>query len=374
MQGLTAKPRQDLTADEVEALLVGESITLATGLELLDETNTLVADISDALVDGEVAHNNYAEVHGTCTLQITRELNWGKARVRPYMTLSNEVTTARFNLGVYMCTSPAKPRGETPETYDVTGYDLLYLLQCTGPGDTYEVQSGVTYHNAVRAVLQAAGYTVPLKIDGTKAATQLDAAMVWAITEPAPTWLEIINDLLAAVGYQPIWVDQDGNYRSVPNAEPADRGVEWVFNTSNLYTNLIGEERTEEADVWGVPNWWRFVRNNMDTTPVEGAGIYTVSNDHGNSTSAAAVGRTIRKVAYLDVADQAALVAQGNRIVAEDKGTARRFTVQVEPLPVAGHMDVVRFKDGGESIKCVVASWTLPLDGSPGTWVLEAVA
>jgi len=375
MQVLTDPPRSNLTATQVTTLLTGDTLRVAAGLELLSTSNAFVEDISDDLVGGTVSRANYADVHGTCNLQITRELVWGKDRVRPYMVLSNsdESITARFNMGVYLCTSPDTPRAYDPITYDVAGYDLMYLLSSTGPGDTWVAASGTTYLSSVQAVLSAAGTQVPLYLDGTLGSTTIPSTMVWALIDPAPTWLSIINDLLAAINYRALWADQDGNYRSGPYLAPSSRAVEWTFDTSNAHTNLISEDRVASTDAWGVPNWWRFVRTNMATKPVEGAGLYTVTNQSSGRTSIDYIGRTIRKVVYLDAADQTSLVARGDRIVAEDKQVAQRYEVKVDPLPIAGHFDVVQFKDAGASDKCVVTNWEIPLDGSPGQWTLEVV-
>ena len=189
-------------------------------------------------------------------------------------TYTHEPTTtsARFNLGVYALTSPESPRGEDPVTYEVDGYDLLYLLSRTGPGDTYVVNAGTGYLAAAQAAITAAGISAPVQFDGTLAATTLPTAMVWVLTEQADSWLRIINDLLAAINYRGLWADEDGRLRSGPYAAPETRAVEWVFDTANLRTNLVGEERTMSADVWGIPNVWRFVRRGMTVQPVEGAG------------------------------------------------------------------------------------------------------
>lgn len=360
-----------LTAAE-RALLTADSVEIAAGLDLLNSSNVFMEDISDDLAGGEVARSNYAAVHGTCSLALMRELAWGRDRVRPWMQVSDGVTTARWNLGVYVLTTPDTKRGEEPVTWEVQGYDLLHLLQA-GPGDTYVVTAGTTYLAAVQGVVAASGVGATLRLDGTGQATTLSADMVWCLTEDGPSWLRIINDLLASIGYRSLWANHDGELRSAPYSAPASRPVEWTFDTSDDATNLVGEERTLTEDVWGRPNWWRFVRKEMATKPTEGAGLYTVQNVSDGPTSQDSLGRVVRKVVYLDAADQASLVAQGDRIVAEDKQVARRFEIEVDPLPIAAHFDIIELRDGGAVDKCQVASWSLPLDGSPGRWVMESV-
>jgi len=374
VQILTASPRDHLTDAQVRSLLTADSVAVSAGLELLDSSNAFVEDISDDLASGEVTRNNFADVHGACRLVISRELAWGRDRVRPYMTLSNNGLSARFNLGVFVLTTPDSVRGETPASFTASGFDLLYLLQ-SGPGDTYVADSGSTYFTALNAVWTASGIGAPLLLDGTASATTLPATMVWALTESDPaSWLRIVNDLLTAINYRGVWMDQDGNGRSEPYVAPSSRPVEWTFDTSDLSTDIVGEQRSLASDVWAAKNHWRFVRKNMTAQPVEGAGIYTVTNASTGRTSVAAMGRTIKApVQYLDAADQTALVAQGDQIIAKDKAVSRTFTITVDPLPAAGHFDVVQLDDAGDSDKCQVTSWTLPLDGSQGRWILEAV-
>ena len=521
MQPLTAPPRDHLTAAEVTHLLTGDQITVATGLELLDSRNQVVADISDDLVGGSVSHDGRGEVHGSCSLQLQRALAWGRDRVRPYMVLSNAAVEARFNLGAYVLTTPQTKQGETPTTYDVQGYDLLqplldpvgdtYVvipeeganviansdfesgitgwesnwlfgvrtpatlasstlhptsgtksLEVTWPtttgdtwvntftsqfivGKTYRFEAdvwvpldgpdefkfevafvatsewfvptkGATNHfewlwtatvsegfpglttrgavagrktwidkfravalsttclDAVRTVIDVAGGGAPLLVDGTQQVAVLDGPMVWALTASSSTrWLDIINDLLAAVGYRELWVDQDGNFRTEPYQDPKTLPSEWTFDLADEKTNLVGDERTLDEDVWSAPNWWRFIRRGMSVAPVEGDGVYTVQNPTRGPSSQASIGRVRRKVVELDAVDQASLVAQGDQIVIEDTAVARTVTLSVDPLPIAGHLDVVTYKDGSVAVKAEVTSWGLNFDGSPGRWVMEVM-
>ena len=112
----------------------------------------------------------------------------------------------------------------------------------------------------------------------------------------------------------------------------------------------------------------------MTVKPVEGAGIYTVQNISNGRTSQTALGRTIKApIQFLTAADQTSLTAQGDAIVAADQRVSRTFTIMIDPLPVAGHLDIVQFKDNGSSDICQVDSWVIDLKGAPAQWILEAV-
>lgn len=374
MQPLIAAPRDGFTADEVRALLTGDSVTVTPGLELLDTSNVVVEDITTELArGGSVSWDNRDAIHASVRLSITRALTWGKDRVRPYMVLSDGETEARFNLGVYVPTTPDTTRGENPVTYSVTGYDLLSLLQATGPGDTFTVTSGTTYFAALQTILTDSGIGAALLIDGTRQDTTLPATRVWALTSPPQSWLRIMTDLLAEIGYVAPWMDWDGAIRSQPYQSLEDRPVEWTLDLSDAATNLVSEDRTLSIETGDVANWWRFVRKNMDATPVEGDGIYTVENQGTGPTSQLELGRVVRRVEWLEAADQDALVAQGDKIVAGDMAAVTKYELTIDPLPAMWHADVFRLIDSDEdgawndNVKVEAVSWELSLDGDTGS-------
>jgi hypothetical protein len=343
-------------------LLTGPSVAFAGGLDLLDGSNRFVEDISDDLVTGTISWDNRDAVNGSCRLSIQRTLAWGRDRVRPFMVVSDGAVEARFNLGVFVLTAPEENRGQDVQTFDVTGYDLLTLLQ-TGPGDTYVALAGTTYFDALQAIVTASGVGARLLIDGTRQATAIPETRVWALTNSIPSWLRMMYDLLTEIGYTPPWVDVDGNIRARPYQDISVRASEWPLDTTDPATNIVGEERKVTVEAGDVANSYRFIRTNMDTTPVEGDGIYTPPQD---DASIATLGRVIPKVVWLDAADQAALVAQGDKVMAEDRASVRTINLSIDPLPIMGMDDVFTFTDAGQTEKIQAASWDLNLDGSPG--------
>lgn len=515
MQGLVESPREHLTEEQVRGLLTGPDVTVSAGLELLDGSNRLVEDISDDLGEGgTISWDNRDPIHGSCRLPLQRRLAWGRDRVRPYMILSDAAISARFNLGVFVPSAPDEQRGEDPITYNVTGYDLLSLMQ-SGPADTYTVEpaagddvivngefesdvsgwesnpgfgfytpatfarsttranagsasmlvtwptgenswvnqdvkvSGLvigktyritarvwvpvggpddfridvifyksgpwvspprdqwttveflwvasietafvgvatrdttsgqqtwidsvrmdplstTYFDALNNVVTLSGVGVPLLLDSTARDKLLPATRVWALTNPVPSWRRILTDLLAEIGYVPPWVDPNGNLRSRPARDPASRTVEWVLDVGDESSNIVSEERTYGYEVGDVANWWRFVRSNSETTPVEDDGIYTPSvNLSEGPNSVYALGREVRKFVPLEAVNHESLVLQGDKIRADDIASVRTVNVTIDPLPIMGFDDVFQLIDG-ESEKLVASSWDLSLDGSPG--------
>lgn len=379
MQPLVDPQYRPYTADQVSGILTCRALQVASGLELLDDTDAFVADISDDLVaaGSKVSHNNIATIHGTATLNIARMLTWGAQRARPYMTLTDLDTglSARWNLGVYVLATPTRPVGLTPETYQVTGSDKLYLLN--GPvGDSYSVASGANVLAAAKAAITAADPAAVVVFDGSAASATLPNALTWPLASSTiSTWLDVVNGLLKTISYQPVWCDWNGAYRSGPLQDPAVRSPEFAFTADDSLTTIVGQNRTLTADLWNAPNWWRFVAQNWATTPTEGNGQYTVQNPSSGPASQAAVGRTVRKVMYLNAADQASLQALGDQQVAADKRVVQSFQVNLGPMPAQWHLDVVSYTDSaaGGSMKVATQSWSLNLDGSDGQTVWDVV-
>ena len=389
--------RDGLTAAQVTALIEADNIEVSAGLELLDSDDTFIDDISADFVGGTIDRGNYRTIHSTCRLRISRELVWGNQRVKPYLNLTDgDGTTARFDLGVFVLSTPERRAGETPATFDVDGYDKLEILNHPH-GTSYEAAAGDAYLTLVEALITGAGESKML-IGQSAVATVLPTTRVWPLVrqstgdddgqgDDAPgrsdrpaggaTTLQIINALLEAVGYRSLWVDQDGYYRSEPYAAPADRGAEWTYSADSS-TTTVAEDRVSSADYFDTPNRWVFVRNDpaASTFPSEGDGIYTVLNQSDGLTSIDARGRTITRVVPLDASSQTALVAQGDQIVDNDKRLDKRLTLNVSVNPLHGHFDVVSVIDaqlGLVAAKYVVTDWSLPLDGSDMTLDMKAV-
>lgn len=376
MQQLTAAPRDSLTATQVTDLLLSDALTVSAGAERLDSNLVVQEDISDDLLGGMVERVMNATVHGTVKLDISRVLAWGTDLIRPYMTLTSGTTTARFNLGVFSLTTPERPVGLTPETYSCAGYDRLYLLN-RPVGDTYTVTAGTDYLTAVQNVVAAAGLS-GVYLDTTASGKTLPSDMVWPLkplqgTAGSTSWLNVINDLLAAISYRGMWADENGYFRSEPYVNPAARAPEFTFTTDS--TTIVGIDRTFTQDIWNVPNRWVFVQQNLTAAPAEGAGQYTVNNVSTGLTSQNSRGYVWTKVIELAAADQASLQAQGDIIAAADQQVAAELKVTTGPFPVAGHWDVLTLSDPALSVtKVVCTQWQLDLSGADMNVIWRVVA
>lgn len=356
------------TPEQIFALVTASNLEVGFGAELLDANDNIVEDISDDLMGGDVEHQNYANVHGTCQLLLSRSLVWSTARVRPYQTLTGAGYTKTWPLGVYLLTTPQTVLGDTPTIYEVSGYDKLHLLQHP-IGDTATVVAGTGYLDAVRAAITASGATpTTVLLDGTSEASVLPAPMVWVLDPESPTtYLDVINDLLAAVGYRGLYADANGVFCSEPYQSPLVKPPTWTLDLTDQHTVIVAEGSTLKTDIFSQTNWWRFIRKGMTAAPAEGTGLYTVDLSDG--------GAKIKSVQLVNAADQTALVAIGNAIVQTAQQVEQTLEVETGPLPLLGHFDVFIYKAPSEigELRAQARSHQISLDGGNVKIVLEVL-
>jgi hypothetical protein len=366
MQPTNATPRDGFTSDQVVALIRDTpALLVSSGVELVNQNLDVIDDLSQFLAGGDVSRQAYAELHGSANLLLEAELDWGVSLLRPYMNLSDGTTTARFNLGAYWTSSPDTSLQSSPTLHAVSCIDIIDGLN-DPVGQTYVVDTGVPYLTAVEGVLLARGYTQYL-IEPTAIGSLIPSPKVWVLDDNT-TWLKIVNELLAGVGYQGIWSDWNGVLRAQAYISPSLRGSEFAYDVSPT-TGMMEPDRSVALDFYKVPNRWVFYRTNTTegVTPVEGNGIYTYTNNAMGPTSVEARnGRVVTKVQGIDAVDQSALIASGQVTIDADRTVAAKLTLSTSPNPLHWHFDRVTVDDPalGLTQDALVTQWTLPLSGA----------
>lgn len=383
MQPYNDGPRAAYTLTQVAYLIEqAAELVVTPGLELLTGLDlNLSADISDIMLAGSVSRDCYAMIHGSATFTLDQPLDWGSSLVRPYMTLTGQtsptsaLTTMKFYQGVFFTDSPSTDTGQMPYTHDVTGYDILSILD-DAVGDDLTIDVGVDPLDQVEEILTSRGVRV-YSIDRDAAGSLITSPIVYAMSDNV-TWLTVVNDLLAYVGYQGIWTDWNGVFRAQVYHTPADRGSEWLL-TADIADTLITQRRKISKDFYNAPNRWVFYRsNNTDSTqPTDGAGRFEYVNQYVGETSVEARGgRILSKVVGVDAVDQNALVSRAQITIDADTQIPTAFEVEIAPLPLAWHFDKYTVNDPalGPLQDVLGSKWALNLDGadSAHSWTVVA--
>lgn len=383
MQGLLDYPRQSLTTAQVTALLTGSSsIIWQYGAELLSPTRTVLSDISDNCTAASLKHDNDTTIQTDLTITMDTALNWGSDEIRLYVIgYDNSLVTPvpiRFDLGVYVVTTPGYDLGVTLPKYEVSGFDVMYYLK-NEIGNTTTVASGSTIATAIASLMTAAGgyslifdSNVPADTAAGDRVYTLDSTHSW-------TFIEVINDLLASISHDPVWVDQAGNYHTRKTIPPVNRSPEFTVD-STVSPIIYDKDRNLTNDLFDAPNHWVFIQNGLTFDPIEGSGQYTVDILGGPTSQAAppeGVGRVIRRVTFLDANSQTDLQTQGDALIAEAKRDHSVLKFKTGLIPIAGQADVLLFLDaaldGIAGRRLMARNWTMDLVDRSMAWECDTI-
>lgn len=393
MQPLLDGPRARLTNAQVRTLVQSQNtLKITYGAVALDADFRPVADISRYISSGsEIKSDVTATVHRTCTLNIDSDVadtGWSylSGYVKPYMVFTDVASglSGQFNLGVYTLTTPTMTLGTSPTTLTFSGFDLKYLLR-QPIGDSYEVAAG---QDPVEAAAVLVGLAIPeVSVTVTPSGSTLPKQMSWPFDSTNPyTYLDAIEELLASVGYRDVWADWEGEFRIEPFIDLQTSDYEWIFDTSaKAGFNIISADRTQDLDLYDVPNWFRFVMADLPDSPVEGQTMFTwTDTSPSNPGSTANRRHSVRYIETVTCATYNDLLAYGQRKIAALLGPSETFTLKTQPFPLAWHLDVFQYRDlalGGSmptvalsQRRVVSTTWTLPLDGqSDMEWTWQTI-
>jgi hypothetical protein len=362
------------------------------------------------------------------SLAMSSELSWGTALLRIYRTVTDLASglSARKNRGVFTLTQAPRPLGSqvfNPASrlwdqyvYSATGQDRLSRLD-REVGYSYvqpmvDGATPVSFGQAVANVYAACGITGFL-IDSSRANQALPRDMAWPLvpaddgsstplgapTDPqlipvagsgATTWLDILNDLNKLVTYEPVWADEDGYLRHTPYRDPATVAASDTFD-ADAAGNIIDPDRTITRDLYGAPNRWIGIWQNMpddgagnpQTPTVANGGVYIATNQSTGPSSIDALGGVpagLRPKQYpVTAATADDVAAQIEAQKAADMRVVTQISCSTLPYVAAGHFTRLTWRDSGlpadlaPSVQVRAAEWTENFDASNTAWILETV-
>lgn len=259
-----------------------------------------------------------------------------------------------FPLGIFLLGTPTKEERNGVIYREVEAYDGLLVLQENKIMERVTAPVGELYTDFIYSVLQAAGVR---KWNIEPSPKTISTALEWAI---GTDYLRIINDLLAAINYTPLWTDENGYYISSLYRSPQEAPIDFDYIADEL--SVIYNGMTEELDLFNVPNRWIVVLNDPEREPL----VSTFQNENPDSpTSYQSRGRWIvdyREVT--DIADQEALDAYTERIAFAASQVYGKVQFETASMPFHAYSDVIYLENQalGLSGKFSETDWTLKLD------------
>ena len=322
--------------------------------DLLNSAEKFIKTLHSA--EGNISFDSGAEIMGTGSFDISKKelegLDLVDARIAAYMLLSKDASWFRFPLGVYIITSP-KITASVGTTYAVDCYDKNIILTEDKLTDRLYIPAGSVYSQEVRKILASAGVT-KVSIEGNELTCKTDLEF-----EIGSTKLSVINELLYAINYTPLYFDRTGTAISKRYVVPSGRQAEDEYITDDL--SIIKPGASRKRDVFNIPNVIIRYVNNPDADPMRSEYV----NDSVDSMlSTVRRGRKIVDIeAVDDIADQDTLDEYTKRVAVEKSQINDTVQLTTGLMPHHGYKDCffVRHDKLGFAYKFVESSWSMDL-------------
>ena len=308
--------------------------------ELLNKEDVKLGELKAQ--PGKVELNSLAEIKRTAVFQVTeqegQDINWLSDRIRPIFCLQMpDGGWVEWPLGVFLLSSPTRKDENGQIKRSIEAYDGSLILKEDKFTDRYFIPAGTKYTTAVIDILNAAGiWKINILDHPGTLATDLEF-------EIGTTKLFAVNELLAAINYTSLWVDENGYFVAQPYVLPTGRDPEYEYRTNDL--SIIHPGGTEELDLFGVPNLWvRYVSNPDREIVLRSEYINDLST---SPTSTINRGRTIVDIDSVeDIFDQATLDEYTKRIAYNASQVYGKFNFATALMPHHSYYNCLFVVDG----------------------------
>jgi len=173
-----------------------------------------------------------------CSLDINMKedltINYLSDLIKPWYCIVINDITYEFPLGCYMLLSPKRISDSMIVTRSITGYDLLYALEQDKLTASVNYAAGTNVINTITSLLTGIGTWVTHNIEPIT--LTLSEPMTYEIGRSK---LFVINGLLNAINYYPLFMDGNGIFRAIPWSNSYNPIWEFKDNNQSLYTKGI---------------------------------------------------------------------------------------------------------------------------------------
>lgn len=278
------------------------------------------------------------------------EVNWLSDEIRIELIIDG----TKYPLGIYLPATVSYIKDATTESVNIEAYDRCWKLRDNHTSGYLYYASGTNYLTPVENLLAAAGISLVSVIP--TAATFSEGREDWEI---GTSYLEIINQLLSEINYNPLWFDFNGMAIIEPASVPTAANIEHVFDNSNV-ESLIIPNIQRVNDIYSAPNVFICICSNADKAA--GMSATSVNSNPQSPLSTVARGRSISKVIHVDnIADQTELQAYADRLRNESMITGETIEIETALLPGFGVSDVSAIHYDDLFAVCIERSWEMNL-------------
>ncbi len=337
------------------AALVSGTRTVRYRMYVLTRDGVRIGSVPFA--DGRVDQDSDAFVQRSmaCTVPAlyAREIDFAAARLQPAMQLIlPDGGICEWPMGVFLPTSPVVSNTEQGvERYAIEAYDQAVVLRDDKLTDALEIPAGTPYLEAAYAQLQAAGIS---RLVRDETGVVLPATLQF---EMGASRLDVVNRLLAAINYRPVWFDAYGNARFTAYIPPYGRPA--LHSYAADAKSVISPACDRALDTFEIPNVIVCVVSRDDAA-------LTSRWENANPASALSTTRRGRRVVTLvtleDVADQETLDEYAQRLGNQATAAAEEVSFETLTMPGHGAWDVVHLDLSNDIFgRYEEATWSMDL-------------
>ena len=240
-----------------------------------------------------------------------------------------------YQVGEYMVTDAALHTVEgLRKELEITAYDLTYLAKQSKIEDRIFIPAGTLYTDAIRSQIVDSGILNFIVVPNT--ATFATDREDW---EPGTSRLQIINDLLAEINYNSLWMDLSGTVRGTPYQQPLAENI--TIEYRNDQYSVLYPDDSSTTDIFDKPNVFIAVVENPDLP--ENLRAEAVNDDPTVPYSTVNRGRIAQYEKLDNIASQAELQAYVDNLKFKSLMSTQEIEFSTAANPVHSAFDIIGF-------------------------------
>lgn len=323
-----------------------------------NQYNQTIGSLSNAA--GSISFDSTREIMRTCSITAKRsellQISSIDYRIVPYFCiLAPNGHWLRYPLGVFII-NPAAVLNNKAVDITVDGYDLAQIAYDAKLEDTASYAEGAVYTSSISNRIGALY-------------ENYDIVANPSLTNPADVEYEIgteeitvIDDMLDAINYYPLYFDENGVAHAEPYIFPEERSVEIEYSADNK--SVIFDGVLQASNLFDIPN--KFIRY-TDDPDHESLRSEVVVTDPSIPSSTVNRGRVITDIQVVkDVATQTTLNNLTRRAAITTSQHTETLEFSTVNMPIHGFKTCLQFRceDIGIDAKYIETAWEMEL--SPG--------
>lgn len=286
---------------------------------------------------GMLTHEAASELQDS--LQVTFLAYSGVDFVTDQLWVECTVNGETYPLGRYAVTTEQPARRGGVDVVQIEAYSILWYLKQTKTETVREWAAGTLYTAIIGELLTEAGLT-----DYDIEASEEELATDRADWDMGTEYIEIINDLLREINYNPIFADFDGVIRATRYVAPSLGTVTHEYQEGR--DSVIAADYETEADRFDRANVFIVICDNPELGEVLRA--EAVNADPSSPYSTVTLGRRIPRIERVNnTPSVTALQDTADRLRAESLQTTETVEIVTAILPDHGANETLLVNVGG---------------------------